>query len=284
MIEWSEGDVSFICSVWAWGSHIGEAVHKMLDCARQNRIVDPYLCQIDYYEYELPESAISNDDGLTFIDNTEESFPTEYVYRLPHGVILVPEEHELDEADIEPGYRIWPEDDEGLIEITAVVEEQDLLDVYFDLVAILDEIRFFWIKIADDWDDAEQGEMYTNESLNSLPLIKSYIEQNKTDTLFNGHLTLTAYSDKGATNINISDHKMPLILTFDRDIADAVCRVFGKRGLEKKEDLISIAGGFHHWHYRHPEGAGRKDLIAKLKKQGFSFWKPDPDRRYHDEI
>ncbi|MCP9493614.1 MAG: hypothetical protein MSG64_04070 [Pyrinomonadaceae bacterium MAG19_C2-C3] len=274
-IEWSKGKTSYIWVYWTWASHIGEALNKMLNCAKLNGVAKPIAARIDPYDFEnLPETAITEDEGDTYFDDEKISFPTEPSYNLPYGVIhsFLDGEYEIDE--IKPGYQI-DEDDNGLIEVEAVVNETDLLKIYLELVAVLPEIEVFWIKIHDDWEDVGAEEIYVNEEINSRQKIQSFITRHKQDTLLNGHVTITTYSDEGSTNLNISDHKIIVAMTYDKGLSNKICEVFERRGLEKKDKLISVVYGFHHWHYRHPEGLDRQSLIKKLKERGFDFWQPD---------
>jgi len=117
--------------------------------------------------------------------------------------------------------------------------------------------------------------MYVNEEMPSVESVKNYIELNKPDTLQNGHVTITTYSDEGQTNVNISDHKTLVVLTYSKKLVTKFRDVLKKRGLRKKTPVISVAGGFHHWHYRHHESLNREQLIKKLKKQGFFKWEGD---------
>lgn len=276
IVEWSEGEeTSALCSVWAWATHIGEAVQKMLKCAEKAEIETPFLLEINYYdEDEVPETVITNDDGDTYIESECYEFPPDGCYRLPFGVIHTGEEGEFEVEHIEEGYQII-KDDDGLFEVEVVVDKERILDVYFKSISSLPEIRTFWIKLQDDWDDFGKEEIFVNDNLNSPEKIKKYIIENKSDTFLNGHLTLTTYSDEGQTNLNISDHKMLVLISYDENITESFCELLKKENLTEKEELICIARGFNHFHYRHHNGLDRKELVETLQKQGFGLWDPD---------
>jgi hypothetical protein len=273
LIEWTEHDTSYVRVFWAWASHLGEALHKMVNRAKASGISDPMVCEADPYEFDnLPETAMTSDDGVTYMSDAIHSFPMTCCYNLPYGVIQSCIEGDHEAEDIVVGYEL--DDQEDLIQLSAVVEEESLLGIYQDLITVLTDIRVFWIKIHDDWEDTGKEEIYVNEELITRDKISEFIRMNLRDTLHNGHITITTYSEAGATNLNISDHKMIIVLTYEKEIAERISSVLNKCGISKREKLISVECGFHHWHYRHPEGLDRRDLISLLKSQGFSHWDP----------
>ncbi|HEX6280074.1 MAG TPA: hypothetical protein VFZ49_08700 [Pyrinomonadaceae bacterium] len=268
-VEWSTGPKSFLTVVWTWADHPGEAVHLILQAAKSNQIPDPVLIDLDYCDLEdLPDDAVEVGKH-SFIDPSEYSFPTEYSYKFPHGVIPVRGgEDETDIDEIQPGYEVW-KDDEGLINVEAVVERDRLFDVYMALVERLPSIRVFWIKLHEDWEEFGMEEIYASEDLNDVTCIRDFLKENWSDTVLNGHVTITTYADEGQTNLNISDHKMIVALTFDEEITKLCQSYFNELGLKQYDPLLSISGGVHHWHYRSVSGRDRKDLVKLLVEKGF---------------
>jgi hypothetical protein len=274
LVECAEGEKSHVQVYWAWGAHLGEALHKMKARAEALGGGSPIIVEADPYIFDsLPDTAVSEDNGETYVADNRHFFPPTACYRLPHGVVKSCIEGEYELEDIETGYELDESDDE-LIEVSAVVEETDLSKVYLAVVGALSDIRVFWVKLHDDWEDAGKEEMYVNEQLTSLDAITRFIETNPLNTIRNGHVTLTTYAAAGATNVNIGDHKTIDILTYDKLVAGKVCEVLSSCGLNERENLVSIKYGFHHWHYRHPEAFNRPDLIDMLYTQGFSYWNP----------
>lgn len=274
LIEWSEGSTSYVRVFWAWASHLGAALEKMRKLAKDIGIENPVLSQTDPYELDnLPATAITEDGGLTYVSDTVHSFPTESSFALPYGVIhsCLEGEHEMDE--IVPGFEI-SENEGGLVELEAVVEESNLIRIYLDAVATLSDVRVFWIKIHDDWENVGKEEIYINEELVSQKAIGKFIEKHKLNTVQNGHVTLTTYSDEGQTNLNINDHKMIVATSYDKNVIDGIAGVFRKHWLNMRQDLISVQYGFHHWHYRHSEAKKRSALIDLLQEEGFVIWEP----------
>jgi hypothetical protein len=275
LVEWSDKNSSYICKAWAWGKHFGEAIENMRAAAIADGIKKPEIVEVDYEELQdIPETALSYDQGISYISDETHGFPTKYVFRFPYGVMINNFAHEVDPEKIRPGYHLYPADDNGLIEIEAVVERDNLLKIYLDMVKTLPDINVFWLKLADDW-ESDEWEMFTNESLRTPAKIKKYVAANKVNSLMNGHLTLTTYSDTGATNLNISDHKTIVVLTYDKNLAMQLRKVLEASAIKKKKRLYAVSGGIQHYHFRHPESLNRKQLIKKLKTDGFKKWEPE---------
>lgn len=279
LIGWCEGETSCLQNFWAWGSHLGEALDKVIRAAENSGIDNPIAREASLYDFDaLPETVVTEDEGQTYIDDTIHAYPSEYDYALPYGVVKSyggedDGDEDYDTADITVGYEVTEEDD--LIEISAVIEEHDLLDIYLALVGVLPDIQVFWIKIEDHWEEVEETAIYVNQQLDSQEKIAAFISQHELDTLKNGHVTITTYANAGATNVNISDHKTIVVLTYEPAIATALCNVLDGRGIKATANLISIMYGFHHWHYRHPEALDRQSLINHLQEHGFHYWEPD---------
>ncbi len=274
LIESNEGETSYFATIWASASHIGEAVERLLIVARDNEIKNPILVELDYSDVpDFPESVIQINGLDLYIADSGNYFPSEYSYRLPYGVIAAGGESEVDVDQIRPGFSVIEYDD-GLFEIVVVVEEENLLQVYLETVRLLKDIRCFWIKLHDDWENKGTEEIYVNETINSVAKIEAFVRHNSLDTLLNGHVSLTAFSDAGQTNVNLNDHKMLVVLTYDKAFAKYVSKNLRENRLQELVEFFSIEEGFHHWHFRHPKASDRENLAKKLMHDGFKLWKP----------
>lgn len=118
------------------------------------------------------------------------------------------------------------------------------------------------------WDDAED-QIFENSDLNTPEAITEHLQAHRHDAVLNGFGTLTAYADEGATNVNISDHKRIVILTYSESVAAATEAALNDEGLSLHEDLVSFDNRIRHWHYRPSESLGRGDLIEHLTSCGF---------------
>lgn len=249
-----------------------EGVERLLALAKENEINDPILVEIDYSELDdVAQGVIQLDGNDCYMSDMSNYFPTEYSYRIPYGVVAAGRESDIDVDQIRPGFSTNEYDDD-LVEIDAVIEEENLLDAFLSTIGLLSSIRCFWIKLHDDWEDAETEEIYVNESLCSVERIGTFIQQNYSDTYLNGHVSLTAYSDTGQTNVNLSDHKMLVVLTYDKSFAERVAQSLKASGIRELDELFSISEGVHHWHFRNPQASDRKELMTKLTKMGFTLW------------
>lgn len=275
LIEWSEGENSNLRNFWTWAEDIGEAIKNSYECANKIEIKNPIAINIGLYDIdELPEEVYSIDNEKTFVAEEFYIFSSESSYKIPTGVILSFEKGEFEDTQIKIGFDVVNYDD-GLIEVESVVEQTDIMKIYLDLLTVLPEIRVLMIKLQEDWEGKNEEEIFINEQSAKPELIKQFIESNKIDILQNGHVTLTTYFDEGQTNINISDHKTLVMMSYDKKIIEKICKILNKYGLRKRKSLICISRGFHHWHYKQHDGLNRKNLIKSLKKQGFTKWKFD---------
>jgi hypothetical protein len=274
LVEWSEGDTSFFTNYWTWAEHIGDAIERIRAHARQIGTDDLIVVEIEPYDYEnLPDETISEGNTL-FVSDTKHAFPTEQSFRLPYGVVLsaVKGPHHSDESAI--GHSI-EEHEDGLIELAAVVEEQSLLSLYVRLAEQLPDIEVFWIKLHEEWEDPGTEAIYTNESLDDSRKIESFLLQNRLDTLSNGYVTITTYCDQGQTNLNISDHKMIVILSYDISLIDLMSQTLEGSGVPQREQLAKVDCEFYHWHFRHPQSKSRTELVASLEEKGVVKWDPE---------
>lgn len=271
IVECSDGESSYFRHFWTYGSHLGEAVDKIVRLAKDSGARDPYLSEINEYEEYIPENAYLLDDGESYVSEERWMFPPEPGFRLPYGVSLTEGEHDHDDAEIVPAFEVFIYDD-GLMEVSAVVEENSLVSLYERLLSITDELDVFWIKLPYDWECEEDEDIrYVAEGLNTPKRIVDYIKANRNNTLLNGYITMTAYADTGETNFNISDHKELMVLTYDQRIRKDATDVFRSAGLKQKKSLITIGRGFHHWHYRPTESLDRETFIKKLVGDGFEL-------------
>ena len=271
---------------WAHGNHLGEALDKALKSAEAYDIPNPIAVEAASADLDdLPKVAESYDNGETYVHNTIHTFPLEPTYRLPYGVIeSSPGKNDYTTEDLTVGYATEvdeEEEDDDLFELRAVVNEEDLLPIYLDLIDALPEVAVFWIKLQKNWenpyqndedDDDDSEEIYIIKSLNSRKSIAEFIEHNRRDLLLNGHVTITTYSRTGETNLNISDHKMIVVLTYDEDIVVRMGELLEKRGVYEQYEVVGVDKEFPHMHYRHPQSRDREGLIELLKNEGFEFW------------
>ena len=274
LVKWSEGDTSFFTTYWTWAEHIGDAIERIQGDASRPGIDDLIVAEIGPCDFgDLPDEVTSNDDNI-FVSDTRHAFPTEHSFRLPYGVVLSVEQGPHDSDEFAIGHSIQEYDD-GLIELAAVVEEPALLSLYIRLIDKLPDIDVFWVKLHDEWEEPAVEAIYTNKSLDDSRKIESFLIKNRLDTLSNGYVTITTYCGQGQTNLNISDHKMIVILGYDRSLIEVMGQTLEESGVPRRKQLAKVDCEFYHWHFRHPKSKRRRDLIAALEGKGFSEWNPD---------
>jgi hypothetical protein len=274
LVEWSEDGRSCFRTYWTWAEHIGDAIERIRCCANNAGIDDPIVGEIEPVDIEdLAEESISNDD-ITFASGTVHSAPFESAFRIPYGVALSLAKGPHDPKDLAVGHLVKAEE-EGLIELEAVVEEASLLRVYLHLVRRLPDIEVFWIKLHQDWEEPGEEEIYANSDLSSIASIESFLSQNLLDTVLNGYVTITAYSNLGQTNLNISDHKTIVIMGYDRAPIEEMSLALEEHGVPRQKEMAMVSCEYHHWHFRHPRSKSRADLVESLEENGFTKWDPN---------
>lgn len=275
LIEGRASDEAFVQVYWARASHMGVAVEKMLAAARENGLPNPLPRGADPYDIENLEVQVYPDSSSeVFFATTRYSFPPEPVFEFPFGIIPsgVVDEDADDVDDIRPGYR-RSKNEERLIEIGVNVPGSDLLSIYERLLKLHGNYEAFWYLIHDHWGDVSD-QIYENPSLSTPDAIIEHLRAHPHDAVMNGFVTLTAYIDEGATNLNISEHKRIVILTYSDSVADSFERALLDAGFDHDQYLVSFDCKIYHWHYRPSESLDRGDLIAHLVSCGFKPWNP----------
>jgi hypothetical protein len=264
----------YVQPYWAYGSHLGEALARVQARALSNGFRRPTLKEADPFDPgDLQDDIIWAPDRLTGWAPTQYFFPPGPGFTLPWGVIASCEEGEFDVDDIAPGYRASVED--GLHTIELNTSEDRLVSDYALLLNTSGPFKVFWVVIHGHWTD-DAGDLFlVNESLTSADVIERFLRADLANTVRNGYLTFTAYSDEGATNINISDHKKVVAFTRSASMASRLTGALKSVGYTTPEPFNTVDHRFHHWHYRDPRGLGREALIEALLVRGFAHWDPD---------
>lgn len=275
MIESIEPETSFFQTFWSRATHPGEAIDAVLSACDRLSIRNPIARELDYVDFDSPfdgvvhqlESDVWYQQGRTF-------FPTEKSFTAPFGIIESGEKGPHDYELIREGFRL-SQIEEDIYEVEAVVERDKLFDTFIELTKRLPSIRVFWIKLAGDWEDRGRQEFWTNEDLNTIEAITSFLTSHSNDTIANGHVALTVYSDVGQTNLSFDTHKTIKVLAksaeIQRDMADHLLSL----GFEELSEFHSLEYEYYHWHYRPTQSKSRTELIEALKRNVFTLWKEE---------
>jgi hypothetical protein len=265
----------FVQVYWARDEHLGGALEKMQSAARSNGLRDPALREADPYDLDnLIGEVEPSPSADVFWALTRHFFPPEPIFTLPYGVIGSCIEGERDIGEIVAGYSLGKADS-GLITLEVNASADELAPLYQEFLQAHPSYRVFWYLLHDHWlDDGSDSLFLINEGLNTPARIIDHLRQHERDSLMNGFVTLTAYLQEGSTNINISDHKRIVVVTYSDEIAAGYADLLDKSGYDRMDDLTSIDRGIHHWHFRHPGSRDRAALEHYLRELGFKDWKP----------
>lgn len=275
MIESIEPEHSFFQTFWSSAPHIGAAIDTILSACVRMAVNNPSAREADYVEFDsLPENAVRDDRLNVWYTPARHYFPTEKSFIPPAGIVESSKKGEDDYELIREGFRL-PEIEEGIYEVEAVIDRDKLFPTFIELTKRLPSIRVFWIKLAADWEDRNRQEFWTNENLNTVESITSFLTTHWNDTVANGHVALTAYGEPGQTNLTIDTHKTIKVLTKSGEFQQEMASALKSLGFEELPEFHSLEYCFHHWHYRPARSKSRTKLIAVMKKWGFSLWKDE---------
>lgn len=268
---------AFIQIFWTWAQDIGEALAKVLAVAKESEeLPSPVATDIDPYDFDtLPDDVNEIGGTSVFTSGSRFYFPAdEHRFIVPRGIIPSSAEAELSPGDLCAGFTEYADGD--LLRIDCLASADRLEETFYALPDVLPGIPVSWIECSDKWDEAGTRQFYANEALNTPALIRGYLHAAPENVLHNGMVKFTAYSEEGATNLLIDDHKEVCVITYSRQIGDGMAEALRTLGYEKSEDLKTVSAGLYHWHYT-PFGAlPRREFIEQLQKDGFSLWKELP--------
>ena len=272
LIESVEPDESFIQLFWSPASYPGQAIESVLKACIRRGIRNPIARELDYVHFNPSrDKAVLDKKSNVFYARERIYFPTEKSFIAPFGIIASPQRGERDYELIKEGFYLSKNDD--IYDVEAAIEDDKLFSTFVELINRLPSIRVFWIKLAADWEDSDREEFWTNEKLNSSESITTFLTTNSRDTVQNGHVALTAYSDVGQTNLSIDTHKTIKVLTKSAKIQRTMAAVLRSLGFKELSRFYSLEYGYHHWHHRPFRSKSRTRLVSTLKKAGFNLWK-----------
>ena len=275
MIESTELEQSFFQVFWSSATHIGAAIETIVSACARIGISNPNPREADCVDFDsLPGNAVRNKQLNVWYTPERHFFPTEKAFIAPAGIVESGQKGEDDYELIREGFRL-PKLEEGIYEVEATIERDKLFDTFVELMKHLPSIRVFWIKLAADWEDQNRQEFWTNEHLNTVESITSFLTAQWNDTVANGHVALTAYGEPGQTNLTIDTHKTIKVLTKSETIQQKMASALETLGFEELPEFHSLEYCFYHWHYRPTQSKSRTKLVAAMKKWDFSWWKDE---------
>ena len=273
MIESIEPERSFFQVFWSSAIHIGKAIDTILSACDRMGINNPSAREADCVEFDsLPENAVRNDRLNVWYAPGRAYFTTEESFIAPAGIVESVQKGEYDFELIREGFSL-SKTEAGIYEVEAVIDRDKLFDTFVELMKRLPSIRVFWIKLAADWDNQNREEFWTNENLNTAESITSFLTVHWNDTVANGHVALTTYSDAGQTNLTIDTHKTIKVLTKSAKIQQKMASALKSLRFEELPEFHSLEYCFYHWHYRPTRSKSRSELVTAMKEWGFEFWK-----------
>ena len=280
MIESVEPEYSFFQTFWTPAPHPGHAIDSVLRACAHLGIRNPIAIELDLSAPDLvPDKSFLEEKTNVYYALERYSFPTEKSFIPPFGIIGSRGKGKHGYNRIREGFFLEKQEP-NIYEVEAVVERDNLLNTFFELIKRLPSIQVSWIRIAADWENRGREQFWTNEDLNSIESITSYLTTNFSDTVANGHVAFTVYSDVGQTNLSIDTHKTIVVLTKSAKVQQRMAAGFRRLGFPELSKFYSLKYNYHHWHYRPTRSKSRERLVAALKRSGFTLWR---DEEVEDE-
>ena len=273
LIQSTEPEHSSFQVFWSAGSHPGEAIDSVLRACTRIGIRNPIAMELDYCDSgSVPDEIFHEAKSNVFYWQQRLFFPPEKTFIPPLGIIGSGERGKHDYQRIREGF-ILDKQEPNIYEVEAVVERDRLLNTFFELIKRLPSIKVSWIRIAADWEDRGRVQFWTNEDLNTVECITRFLTTNFSDTVANGHVAFTVYSDVGQTNLSIDTHKTIVVLTKSAKMQRRMAAGFRRLGFPELSKFYSLKYNYNHWHYRPTRSKSRTRLVAALKRSGFTLWK-----------
>lgn len=275
LVESKETDTeSFLQYFWTWAEHIGIALSKVANAAKKQGIDNPYCSEIALYDFDDFDTSSDElkqiEDTDIFVSTTRHYYPTEPCLRLADGVVGAMQDGDFDAEDLQAGFDAYLDDE--FYCINAVLEQEQILPLFLKLSATLPNIKVCWVVVTDAWEDTDVNQFWANTALNNMVSIKPFLEYTKKNILKNGLVSFTVFSDEGATNLSITDHKEIRLVTHSEQVQQTMVQTLLASNIQQSNELNSISGGFHHWHYQQADSLNRTDFIQFLQAEGFTFW------------
>lgn len=275
MIESVEPESSFFQVFWSPATHAGEAIEAVLSVCDRLGITNPIARELDYVDFGSSfDEAVRDTQSNVRYDQNRFYFPFEKSFAAPPGIIESGEKGPHDYELIREGFRLR-QTEADIYEVEAAIERDKLLETFIELTKRLPSIRVFWIKLAADWEDRGREEFWTNENLNTSEAITNFLTSHSSDTVANGYVALTVYSEVGQTNLSIDTHKTIKVLTKSAEIQRDMSDQLQKLGFEQLSEFHSLEYEYYHWHYRPTKSRSRIELIEVLQRNAFTLWREE---------
>ena len=264
-------------SYGAWGGHVGEAIGKAVKAAQLEGGKDVIVPEaipdsLSRLSWSGRKRRLVGGAGV-YIFGSRSCYTPDEVFLPPEGLIgSYGEEGAHDHLDVAPGFESYSED--GVHSVFVVVDRRQLEPVYARLVASFPRLKVMWLRLSSEWDDVGEEAFFANEAIDTPEAALAFLRANRSDTIRNGLVSVTAYAEEGHTNINLDAHKTLYVHTTNTAVQNRACDLLRDFGLRETSPLLSLEIEYHHWHYRPADSLCRSDFEGMLTRSGFKPWTP----------
>lgn len=270
MIESCESKKSFFQNFWVFAPHLGAALDTLYESLLELGIKNPIFCYADPVNKEnLPEDVKVLKNKKIFYSENKYFYPNTIKdkIQLPYGIICSNTNEKFSLDDIKPGFKVYREENLNYLELN--VSDNLFSTLYFEIISQFKTFQGFSYKIKDYKGKSDTEKIFINYELNSSCKIIAHLSNDLNNTIKNGFCFITSFLEEGETNINITDHKKIVIMTYSELIIKNVSNFLIKKGIKKRSKMVSIDSDFYHWHFRPADSLKYTDFIKKIKVLGF---------------
>ena len=259
---------------YAYGNHLGEALDKVIKASDEYRFFNHNLV-----EASLPDSFDIAGEKAGLIKITDDVYmrSTTYTYPLddpdkgfipPAGIVKSVGDGGYDDDLIKECFVAYGADENGIFEFELVLARQNLIDTFIKAIGFLPPIDGLSIYIKDHWESG-LTELWVADHFTDKHTVVTFLNEQKENTLENGHLDIVIHSAKGATDLMLDDHKKIQLHTKDATVFND----FGKNiiglGYKQTRNFYSLEFGYHHFHYRPAGSLIRSEFKEMLTEHNF---------------
>ena len=280
LVDGRMGNDGCIQTYWVSTDYLGVAIESAIEAAKAMKVSNPIACVAIVVE-DVPIETVQVKPNVYFPEETHlyPIEPEDDRLRYPIGIIPSDNTSHSDPDEIVEAYTVNSDETPFCVEV--VVDRRRIENVFFQLVEMLPSASALEIRICGHWDDTRKTGIWLSPDWDSPKKVVSYLKRYKYDLLYNGFVEVSVYSRQEKSTLRLDDHKIiEFYSEHTRYLEDFVGNV-EQLGFKPRAPFLTIARGFHHFHYRPSNSLDRVALANALEADGFRFVESIDDDDYN---
>jgi len=253
---------------WATADHLGHAIELAVNAAHARQLVNPVACEAAIVD-EAPSDTVQLESNLYCSDESH-LYPVEPgddPFQYPVGIIPSDNGDDADPDEIHEAYAV--DIDEKPFDVEVVVDRRRLESLFFSLVEKLPSASALEVRICGHWDNTQRTGIWLSPDWNSKRTVIDYLTTRKTDLFYSGFVEIAVYCRPQKCTLRIDDHKMIAFYSDSKKYLSEFVSNIERLGIQRHAPFLTIARGFHHYHYRPTNSLDRIELVEALESDGF---------------